>query len=82
MTETGLLRKIHQKYKLKDVCEEQRREMRKTHPITMQEIMAMFLILGTGLMAACLIFCLEYSIYHITRYCHLKHKTVHRAIRE
>ena len=66
MTETGLLRKIYQKYKLKDVCEEKKREMRQTHPITMQEIMAMFLILGIGLMTACLIYLsgVFYSPHH------------------
>ena len=56
--------------------------MRKTHPITMEEIMAMFLILGTGLITACLIFCFEYLVYQITEYHHLKHKIVPRAIRE
>ena len=69
-------------YKLKDVCEEKRREMQKTHPITVEEIMAMFLILGTGLMAACLIFCLEYSVHHITRYCYLKRKSVIKAVQK
>ena len=65
MTETGLLKKFDGKYKLKDICEEKRREMQKTHPITAGEIMALFVLLGAGLSAAFVVFFFEFMLHWI-----------------
>ena len=66
MTETGLLKKFDDKWKLKkDKCEEKRREMRRPHPIRVGEIMMLFIILGAGLSSAILAFGLEKIINRI-----------------
>lgn len=61
--ETGILEKIYDQYKLKDVCLEQRMaQAQSTHAITLPEIMALFLILGVGLCAAALVFFTEVTL--------------------
>lgn len=59
MQEGGILEKLNEKYKQPDKCAERKRVKQKSHPLTLKEVMASFIILSFGGLVSVVVFCLE-----------------------